>query len=397
MAVLIVTRSFRELIFPSISIEVFIILITTLLGLKRFVRFDKSIDYLWLSMPVIYLVNHDSNYQMLFIIIAICGFFARYILRKQVETINIVLTIVLIFSIITSIITWISIINQNIYVNYFVPFLDSSSRNEILRELNQGNLCGFTTHYSRNAFYVLSGILIVVSKLWARVEKNNTKLLYFLLFFETATLFAIGKRGHLLFGIASLYIVYMIMQKNAYKKIQKTIKFIILFIILGLVLFYLFPASRHTFERFLFESESGDISTGRFVNYGIAFEIFLNNPIFGIGIGGFRKITNNVYAGVHNDYLQFLCETGLVGFICFVGLQIYSLYEVASLLKKTCFYELKDRNLQYLLIWATLFQVFVLLYALTGLPHFDYEVNTLYLISCAVPTGIIYRLKGAAR
>lgn len=393
MAIVIVSRSYRELVFPSITIEIYVIVIATLLGLIGIVKAKDTIDILWILMPIIYMVNRDESYQILLLVIALGGFFARYILRKRVETVQIVLRVVLIFSLFTSVITWVSILNQELYTSVFVPMLDSSSKIEILRQLNDGNLCGFTTHYSRNAFYVLSGMMIIISKLWGKEKQKNRKILYTGLLFETVTLLSIGKRGHLIFGIIALYIVYMIMQKNVSEKLKKTIKFVVVIFVIGVFFLYLFPESRHTFERFFFEAEAGDPSTGRFANYRMAITVFKNHPIFGIGIGGFRSLTNNVYAGVHNDYLQYLCETGIVGFVCFVGLQVYSLVEAVCLLRQTYSSSVLNSQMRALLIWATIFQFFIFLYAFTGLPHFDYEVNTLYLISCAVPVGVRYQMK----
>lgn len=68
-----------------------------------------------------------------------------------------------------------------------------------------------------------------------------------------------------------------------------------------------------------------DISSGRFGLWERAFSLFKENPIFGIGWGNYRKYISEIINGitevqignVHNNYLQLLCETGVVGFLCF--------------------------------------------------------------------------------
>ena len=64
----------------------------------------------------------------------------------------------------------------------------------------------------------------------------------------------------------------------------------------------------------------------------IAVELFKKYPAFGCGGWGYKHLSLNLLspeekkkislgtANVHNDYLQFLCEHGAVGFVCLVGI-----------------------------------------------------------------------------
>lgn len=86
--------------------------------------------------------------------------------------------------------------------------------------------------------------------------------------------------------------------------------------------------------RFSSVSSTADISSGRTMLWGRAISLFKAHPIIGIGWGNFRNYladTFNVFndgqlSNVHNNYLQILCETGVVGFILFVGPLFYMLY-----------------------------------------------------------------------
>ena len=68
----------------------------------------------------------------------------------------------------------------------------------------------------------------------------------------------------------------------------------------------------------------------RFVYFRDGLRLFLRNPIVGLGIGGFENAVASVqefyYESkyVHNHYIQTLVETGLIGFILFVGLIVVS-------------------------------------------------------------------------
>ena len=81
--------------------------------------------------------------------------------------------------------------------------------------------------------------------------------------------------------------------------------------------------------------EEVDISSGRTELWGIAFDLFKEHPVTGIGWSGFAKHVpaefneahanggNKAVLNVHNTYLQFLCETGIVGTLLILTPLIY--------------------------------------------------------------------------
>ena len=89
----------------------------------------------------------------------------------------------------------------------------------------------------------------------------------------------------------------------------------------------------------------GDTSSSqRLRYYSHAIDTFLENPIFGIGIGGWelesikrdsKNIENyTVPYHVHNDYLEILAETGLLGFIIYFGIFFVISYRLLLFLFK---------------------------------------------------------------
>ncbi len=391
-----ISRCFTSSIFPSSSIEYIVLIAATIWGLNRIKKPTGVVDMLWLLMPIIVILNHAEGYSQLHMIIFLCAVLSRYILRVKINSFNVIQLVLLTFSIVTATVTWISLISPGIYINIFLPFLNDSGHSEVIRQLNLGNLCGLTDHYSRNAYYVTAGLMVCFSRLWGGTTKKKTY--YTVIAFEFVTLLAIGKRGHLIFLLSALYIVYMLMQPSLTKKMKRSLKALAIVVIAAIAAYYFIPSARRTFERFLLENSGADFSNGRFTNYALAFSVFLRNPIFGIGYGGFRSVTNNIYAGVHNDYIQFLCETGVVGFTVFIGLGICCLYEVLNLLRKYVkgIYQITDKE-KNILLWSAIFQIFVLTYSFTGLPHFDFEINTIYLMACAVPGSIMFKYKNTSK
>ncbi|CAN1543606.1 RfaL Lipid A core - O-antigen ligase and related enzymes [Fimbriimonadaceae bacterium] len=93
------------------------------------------------------------------------------------------------------------------------------------------------------------------------------------------------------------------------------------------------PSVQKNIERIgsISESASADGFTGRGDRWKAAIEIFKDNPIIGVGAGGYRPATRDygTYAihsetgeplGAHSSYLQFASELGIVGLSIFVGL-----------------------------------------------------------------------------
>lgn len=70
-----------------------------------------------------------------------------------------------------------------------------------------------------------------------------------------------------------------------------------------------------------------------------AFDLGMTSPILGIGVEQFRPAASqytgtNVWNIVHNTYLTFFCELGIVGFVAFFRLWIKNLWNHFMLLKK---------------------------------------------------------------
>jgi len=90
----------------------------------------------------------------------------------------------------------------------------------------------------------------------------------------------------------------------------------------------------------------GETGRNELLIAGIA--IFLDNPIFGTGIGGFEHIVNDGWP--HNLIIELLCETGLVGFSISLLIIIISLF-----LKKRGVYHITASNQFYFLILTAIF------------------------------------------
>ena len=131
----------------------------------------------------------------------------------------------------------------------------------------------------------------------------------------------------------------------------------------------------NTFFYRMVNSNHNDITNGRIELYNKAFDMYRDNDYVPIGWGQFSKSTNYSYAGVHNDYIQLFIETGLAGFLLIICSNIYILFKSIKLTSL-------HKNSLYFIILA--YNIFYLLYSLTGIPHYDFEVYTIYLLLSSI-------------
>jgi hypothetical protein len=92
----------------------------------------------------------------------------------------------------------------------------------------------------------------------------------------------------------------------------------------GMVIFFVNPSIGLSLGR-LVSNDSGAIqsSTARFNDFLVGLNIFLQNPIFGSGLGGYTDLASQVKnslnlegeAGASSSFLRLLCEQGFVGLI----------------------------------------------------------------------------------
>lgn len=92
--------------------------------------------------------------------------------------------------------------------------------------------------------------------------------------------------------------------------------------------------------------ESGDL--GREMLYAKAFAIFLAQPIFGSGIGGFHAITGDNWP--HNMILEMLCEVGIVGTLSVLIIVLVSMFR-----KRIGLLHITKSDMFYFLILIALF------------------------------------------
>lgn len=246
---------------------------------------------------------------------------------------------------------------------------------------HMGYTAALNGHYSTNGTLIAFATLGIMSAVISNKKKTNILLLIVVI----VSLLLTTKRAHLLFSIIAFITVYYIVKwkKEAVNSIIKTIGIVILGYILLELAIASFPVLNNVFERFNTIGTDAE-STARLLMWNTAFQYFKGNPIIGIGWDAFkyRVVAVIPYAAdktinAHNIYLQLLAETGIVGFTAFCCGAFSSVVANAKILFDKGRYEIT--NEQYgLLVFSEIFQVFFLLYGLSG--NFLYDFSFLYYI-----------------
>lgn len=274
------------------------------------------------------------------------------------------------------------------YLSHVVN-LFPDTRSQLIAYYSTGRMPGFTHHYSTNAMFLSCGLIIGINKFLTTKQKKQ--LIYVALLF--ISLLLTGKRAHIIFSAVSLYVAYSISlrdkDKSKTSRLFQRIGIILVVACLISLLFTLVPSLATVVTRIRDLLSGDDVSgLGRFQLWNLAIESFKEHPLLGIGWKQY-VITISVSLGLsrnfdtHNVYLQLLCETGIIGFIIYVYWFIYCIYisiKVHNLFSKT-FITLKDK---YYLRFSISFQVFFLLYCLTGNPLYDPQMFIPYFVACGI-------------
>lgn len=256
----------------------------------------------------------------------------------------------------------------------------------------QGYICGLTSHYSFNGMILASGLIFSSAKvLWTKnafckVDKISVLLTVVI----GIALLLTTKRGVVVIGACSIFIMYLAFSRFKLNKILVGLLTLITLFVLFIICAPYVPGLDELYNR-LFGTEyanSIELTSGRVYLWDYALKNWESSPLIGIGWGNFiYKWTDLRYGTIsvaaHNIYLQLLAEGGLVLLLAFLSVQISTLLlTVRQIL-------LAQRIQQNMLMLCGSFgyQVYFLIYGFIGNPLFDLENAILYVLACALVYG----------
>ena len=179
----------------------------------------------------------------------------------------------------------------------------------------------------------------VCSEAWGKKSMLMLLACGFLLF----ALLLVGRRGELLGAVVCLAVLFFAMCPPRRRRLLLAASILLGAAMLGLVVLFLPQLKEISFlERYILTIENllngNDVTSGRLTLYQIAFRAFRENPILGIGWDQFQTLIPEGYltdpvVGIedtHCIYLQFLCETGIVGTPLIVAPLLYYYFQVCT-------------------------------------------------------------------
>lgn len=294
---------------------------------------------------------------------------------------NILFGMLIRFSLFFSTITIISILIPPLYTNVIVRLLPSKLQAAALYFYGPTVSAGITDQTAVNAWISVIGGSVAFSLYCTR---RKIKYLFLIFIFFLSILFT-AKRAHLLFSIASMLVVYLKLYKRNIKKLIA----LLAILCMGCILVYrLFPNVVASMEARFVVSDNTDISSNRFLLWGIAFSFFLQRPITGWGFGYYSQV---MPMNVHNVYLQVLCELGMIGLVVFIVFIIAAFFSLVIKFKKTYTAAAEIEKLK--LVFSLFIQLFFILYCLTGNPLNDLNIFGVYFFAVCIVQNTKVRKK----
>lgn len=252
---------------------------------------------------------------------------------------------------------------------------------QIWNQYSRGGIAGLTHHYSTNGMLISVGTMIYGA--YALCYKRGIDK--YLFFNSVVALLLTGKRAHVLFGMGGLYVAYYVYNSGKKKgKFFKSIGMLLIAAIVFAIASSLFPALATVVNRFIDSVEAGDTTMGRTAVWLKALTYVPNYLILGMGWEQYAASGGWTW-NLHNIYLQLLLETGLIGFLLYVGwfgfMLVRTWKTLAFIRCNRSHFLLQD---SCMMCFALGMQVLFLLYGFTGNPLYDREMYGPYFLACAI-------------
>jgi hypothetical protein len=287
------------------------------------------------------------------------------------------------FSIIVILGTFMSFLFPDIYRQLFFSLFDMNSQITIDKLIRAGAHTGFTNQTSANGFLISIGLGIFFSKVYTR--ENSNIWIKILIVFSIIALFMTMKRSFIIANIISAIILIYIKIKVENRKVNRIFKIFSTSVVLILTLILIspyVPVIQNTLVRFEL-TDDGIYTSGRDIIYLLGIKMFLSSPLRGVGLDTVspffaQNFGLNGVQQMHNIYIQLLAETGIIGFIifvgCFIGMYVIS-YKVT---KQGLRYG--HNRVKYILSSSLYVQTLWLIYGFFGNPITEHAFLLAYLL-----------------
>ena len=367
-----------------------------------FAHFRKKITkkqiFLFFSIILIMFFELSNNYYVkqgrilntvLFNIYLIIPFILSFYRSDEIPKIYKVLELFLVEHIVATLFVQIF---PDFYLNNIIKWVagnDVSTLSLLNYWHRSGYNAGITAHYSTNGIYLAIAFIYYFVK---SIDKKNKKSIILMLL-SFVSLMLTGKRAQALFSIIACIFVYLYNKREKLsKKVLNICIIIFSFIILIYVSSMFLPQVLNVVNRFEESiNDKSNLLTGRELLYESSLTNWKKHIFFGNGWGFFSEYYQNYiynsksayysvkYIDGHNVYLQLLCETGILGLIYFLLLEIIIFLKELKNTKQLLFQQ-NNSSLLFLIGY----HIFFVLYCFSGNPLYDIQCYALFFITVGI-------------
>lgn len=273
-----------------------------------------------------------------------------------------------------------------------ISIVNNTFRKIILYDYNVNyswrNIMGVNVGITKQPGTCAMYMVTLSSFFFAKIAKEKISIKYIIGYVLTiAVIFMTSKRSAIIFSIGTAIIMCLLFSRKriTYKSIFKIIVITILVAGLAYLINLKFDFLEGVKNKNDSLSISNDISNGREEIWKNSINLFFEKPLFGIGL---KKYYGLKGVDIHNTYLQYLVEMGIIGFCAFTLCFGYLINSCIWKCKKVYIKGLKDMKVST--IMGLYLLIFLILYGFVGNTFIDYFPLSLFIISVSMIVNDLY-------
>jgi len=378
---------FQQTVFSRGGLHMYIVIGIFSLTIAKGFMDIKSFSLVWVPFYICIFIHSLISYisvYYVFIYMSTWGFIGLLIDYSE-DMIKKIMGLIGFFALVFALGCIFQKLFNELYLSYIPDFFRLESKQLLLSWNKWDMMSGFAYQPTFAAGVICIGIIAN----WVYWNKGKTFLMQIILYWA---LILTAKRSFIVLAIVVPMIVYYF----SYTKKNKGSKIFVIIGLLGLVFFaYSFLQASESdivlmerIERTFSAVNTNEATSGRGELADYAIELFKHNYMMGIGFGRF-----SLYYGtsVHNVYLQLLCETGILGFISFIGPAVVSLLNT---IKKAAHLVNQEKKVVYAIKFSLSMQLLFLIYAFVGNPLYNLQWIYIYFLACALSSCTKIKAEG---
>lgn len=391
-------RWFFSGIYGGIDLQIGLFLLALVLCIRGKKIENNGLAYIWILYCFnlflnigVHKLTDGNTIKSFFVIFEIILFAIIY--PGGMKSFKKILKIIMIYGCLNALFVIIHYAMGDSFINFYGAFLTDAGMTVAKNYIRLGHYFGFN-YLPADTAGIISFTLIAII-FWcffinSKHRKIKTPYLFLIVILSIALLLT-GKKGILFISIIAFALIVLLIYASR-KQWIKAIVFVAAgaIAIFSLYIFIINHQDIELFRRlnsfFTNLSRGEDYDSSRIVVWGYAIEAWKNSKLFGIGWKTFSSITEAIYGSAHEvncDYLQILCETGILGAVLTLIPLVIMLYRTVITCKRAV-RVIENPVQKWMVLCCCYFQLFVLIYASMEIPFYDMTFFSMFIL-----TGIV--------